>query len=91
MKIDEGDGKLFQEDRQITLGDLDIVIDRDGFALKGYLRLSNTPDDRETAQELAGLLARVAVELKNIPSPTGDVPSDQPPPSAGFTGSAFDS
>ena len=51
MKIDSGPAPLLAGDKQITIGDLDLVLTSDGLTLKGYLYLTGGTSDAETARE----------------------------------------
>lgn len=67
MKIDPGPQPILAGEKQITVGDLDIVLDSDGIALKGFLRLTGGSDHAETADQLGKLLTQVSNELMSRP------------------------
>lgn len=77
MKIDPGPAPLLEGDKQITIGDLDLVLTSDGLTLKGYLYLTGGTGDAETARELSDLLARAAAELAaREKAPQSELPSN---------------
>ncbi len=85
MKIDPGTGPLLDGDKQITIGDLDLVLTGESLTIKGHLKLTGGANDAETARELSAILARAAEEL----AARQEAP-DQPLPSDPKFGSAFD-